>query len=494
MFDYAGGVTRFVEHTTEAGTLFLPEAVARGSRAEVKVHDGEVLAAFARSPRTATDEQCLEVLAAVRRGRAGYDAVEAETLARLDAIRDGDRYVADEAALELRVSRHHAADRLERAEALTRRLPGVLELLREGVFEGYVAGRIAAATALVDDDKIGELDVQLCAKVRDGRIDVTDPGRIVRAARRLVEKVDPEGQLVRARRAREHRKVELLPGEHGMSTLLASLPAEVAASAYARVDALARKQRTTGDTRNLDQLRADVTAALLLGQDPGGEVPAAAAMVYVHVPVAAALMMSDQGCELDGFGPIPAAIAREMMTNPRSVLRKVITDTEGMVTGVGAHARRPNTALVELIRARDRECDVPGCHRPARFSDLDHLREHHKGGPTAPGNLCPRCEHHHYLKDHPDWWFEVDPATRVTTVHTPAGRTYRTTPDTLVDHYLPTPDRPPHSPLWTPGRPRPKLRLPSGRLPSRRPPDRRPRNRDDDSPATHAIQAYLSRH
>lgn len=155
MFEYRGGVTTFVEHTTEAGTLFLPEAVACTSRCGAKLHDGEVFAAVARSPRTATDEQCLELLAAARRRRAEADAYEAEALARLTTIRDGDRYVADEAALELRVSRHHAGDRLERAETLTRRLPG----------------------------------------------------------------------------------------EHGMSTLLASLPAEVAASAYAHVDALAAPRR-----------------------------------------------------------------------------------------------------------------------------------------------------------------------------------------------------------------------------------------------------------
>ncbi|GAA1202858.1 hypothetical protein [Prauserella alba] len=47
--------------------------------------------------------------------------------------------------------------------------------------------------------------------------------------------------------------------------------------------------------------------------------PEAAATVSLHVPADAALTISDDGCELDGYGPIPAPIAREIMTNTRSI-------------------------------------------------------------------------------------------------------------------------------------------------------------------------------
>jgi hypothetical protein len=139
--------------------------------------------------------------------------------------------VPDEAALELRVSRHNAADRLARAKQLTRRLPGVLELLREGVFEGYVAGRIADATAFVNDDKIAELDVRLYAKVRDGKIDVTDPEKIVRAAHRLGGETRRPGSARPGPPGAGTPQARVDHGENGMSTLLASLPADVAASA-----------------------------------------------------------------------------------------------------------------------------------------------------------------------------------------------------------------------------------------------------------------------
>lgn len=198
----------------------------------------------------------------------------------------------------------------------------------------------------------------------------------------------------------------------------------------------------------------DIYADLLLGTEPGVTVPAAAAMVYLHVPVTTALTMSDAGCVLDGYGPIPAVIARELMTNPNSVLRKVITDTDGTVTGIGSTKRRPNVALAEMIRARDRECTAPGCHRTARHCDLDHHDEVQHGGHTEPDNLGPKCRHDHHRKDHPDWTLDYDPATGIGTITTPAGRTYTQARDPII-HPPPRPvtPRPAASPLWTPGQP-----------------------------------------
>ncbi|MCP2255775.1 hypothetical protein LY13_004557 [Prauserella aidingensis] len=39
-------------------------------------------------------------------------------------------------------------------------------------------------------------------------------------------------------------------------------------------------------------------------------------MVHLHMPIDTALTITDDGCELDGYGPIPAPIARDIMTNP----------------------------------------------------------------------------------------------------------------------------------------------------------------------------------
>src|SRR5437868_12314440 len=124
-------------------------------------------------------------------------------------------------------------------------------------------------------------------------------------------------------------------------------------------------------------------------------------MVYLHLPASTALTITEHGAELEGYGPIPAPLAREIMANPGSIWRKVITDQEGMVTGIGAHKYRPNEALRDVIAARDRECTTPHCHRPARRSDFDHLTPFAEGGPTTEANGGPKCTKHHHLRADP---------------------------------------------------------------------------------------------
>ncbi len=444
----------FLAKSSPAGFLYVPaDTVVRDPAAERSFDDRfwlgfspDLIAAF-------PDQRALDALAAARRLRAAADALEARALARLDQLREGSRYVAEEAAPELRVSRHTAGERLERAKALTRRMPRVLALLDAGEIEGHVAGRIAQAAAMLPEEQVAQVDAQLCGKIAAGRLGCTDPTNLLRAVRRLVEKVDPDGQAARARQARADRKVELIHGENGISTLLADLPAEVAVSAYARIDAMARKRRNAGDERNLDQLRADIYADLLLGNDPGITPPKAAAMVYVHMPVDTALTMSDQGCVLDGYGPLPAAIGREILANERSMIRKVITDpATGTVKELGRTRRKPSKALREFIAVRDRECTTPGCHRTARHCDQDHLTDWHKHGPTAEHNLGPKCERDHYLKDQPGWTLDYEPATGTGTMTTPAGRVYTKTRDPVIQPRTPsTQDKPPA--LWLPGMP-----------------------------------------
>ena len=65
------------------------------------------------------------------------------------------------------------------------------------------------------------------------------------------------------------------------------------------------------------------------------------------------------------------------------------------------HRYRPSRTLRHLVNARNTTCTAPGCGRRAARCDLDHTNPHHHGGLTCECNLA---------------W------------HTPAGRTYTTTP------------------------------------------------------------------
>ncbi|OLT38570.1 hypothetical protein BJF85_09425 [Saccharomonospora sp. CUA-673] len=249
----------------------------------------------------------------------------------------------------------------------------------------------------------------------------------------MAHSVDPEGQTARARVARRGRKLELIHGENAMSRLTAHVPVEVASAAYARVDGMAQALRRAGSSRSMDQLRADVTTDLLLGRDPGVTAPETAATVSLHMPASTALGITDSGCTLDGYGTIPAPIAREIMTNPASTWRKVLCDpTTGQPTALGRTRRRPSTTIRDLVRIRDRECVVPWCHRPATHTDFDHEQPWNHGGTTSTDNGTSRCRHHHRLKHHPRWTHSHNPTRGTTTITTPHGTTYYGATDPIV--------------------------------------------------------------
>ncbi|MCP2251397.1 protein of unknown function (DUF222) [Prauserella aidingensis] len=285
----------------------------------------------------------IERVREVRARRARLDAEELTLLADIAAVVGDDRGLAEELTPVLRVSTREVERRIDAGRSVAGRMPWLLAAMRAGEVESYGARRVLAVVGPLDDDAARTVDALLAERLADAPETAWQPGNLAQRARRLVEKVDPDGQAERARRARAERKLELAPGEHVMSSLEAQLPAEVASACYSRVDAMARSLRRSGDGRTLDQLRADVTADLLLGRDPGVAPSEAAATVYLHVPVDAALTISDQGCELDGYGPIPAAVAREIMTNSRSVWRAVLCDPgTGEPVDRGRTRRRPS--------------------------------------------------------------------------------------------------------------------------------------------------------
>ena len=153
--------------------------------------------------------------------------------------------------------------------------------------------------------------------------------------------------------------------------------------------------------------------------------------VFVHV-AATTLAGADQAPgELSGHGPIPAWLARHLAHQPGSVLRKVVTDpVTGTVTDVGRTRYRPPAAMAELVRIRDRECRMPGCHRPTHHSDLDHATSWSNGGATATHNLIGLCRKHHRLKDQPGWTFTHHPTGQLT-ITTPTNTRHTTQPAPL---------------------------------------------------------------
>jgi len=107
-------------------------------------------------------------------------------------------------------------------------------------------------------------------------------------------------------------------------------------------------------------------------------------------------------CQIDGQGPIPVAMARDLAND--SFLRLVF-HRSGDIRSVSHFGRTINRRLRTALAHRDRCCVVPGCGVPFGL-EVDHIVPFARGGPTELSNLALLCHHHHYLKTYEGWTLE----------------------------------------------------------------------------------------
>ncbi|MPY97766.1 MAG: DUF222 domain-containing protein [Actinophytocola sp.] len=357
-------------------------------------------------------------------------AVQLNAIAELRKRRGCERETADEVGLALAVGRHQADRQVELATQIARRFPRLLAALERGDVDVSKAEKVVETGALLSDEHADQLDAAM-EPLLAGR----DGASIQRSARYRVDKLDPDGAAERVRRCREDRRLELRFAENGMADLCAYLPAETACAIYGRIDAIAKSDKTRRDERSLDAIRADVLTELLLGKRQSYRH----VQIQITVPVTTLLGTRDLPGDLEGYGPIPADIAREMAADPRCTWRRLLTDSPtGQLLEMGRHRYKPPAQLGDYVRARDQRCLVPGCNRPSRRCDTDHSVEWQHHGTTDAKLLVCLCRRHHRLKDRPGWQFEFHEDTL--TITTPTGRKYRPRAPRIAE---PEPEPPP---------------------------------------------------
>jgi uncharacterized protein DUF222 len=159
--------------------------------------------------------------------------------------------------------------------------------------------------------------------------------------------------------------------------------------------------------------------------------------INVTVSLATLLGLDDQAGDLDGYGPIPAELARRIAADESGTWRRLVTDPLGHLIDYGQTTYRPPQHLRDFVNARDRECVGIGCHRQAQRCDHDHTVPFSQGGSTSASNLSPQCQRHHYLKHHADWHNHRNP-DGTTTWTSPSGRSYtKPAPEYPIDHTRP---------------------------------------------------------
>ncbi|MFD0759627.1 HNH endonuclease signature motif containing protein [Arthrobacter ulcerisalmonis] len=156
-----------------------------------------------------------------------------------------------------------------------------------------------------------------------------------------------------------------------------------------------------------------------------GKVPTPAAQVLITVPILALLGITEEPAVLDGHGPIPPSLARELFAHGAGSFYRVLVDPRnGAPLDIGRTRYRLTTAMRRWLTLRDAHCTFPGCSNHSADNDIDHLTAWHENGTTSITNTAQLCPKHHRLKHNSTW--TPTPATTATPPGwtSPSGRYY----------------------------------------------------------------------
>ncbi len=351
-------------------------------------------------------------IAELERLESAAAAGQARAAARLDELRRTDeaatgvparqrgRGVASEVALARRDSPARGGRHLGFAKALVHEMPHTLAALECGALSEWRATLIVRESACLDVADRRVLDAELCADVT--KLDGMGDARVAAAAKEIAYRLDAQAVVDRAAKAEADRTVTIRPAPDTMTYVSALLPVAQGVGVYA---ALKRAADTTFDDRSRGQVMADTLVERVTGRP--AETPE---------PVAVNLVISDQTllagdnspAVVEGYGPIPAAVARRLVDGAvgdkrsRATLRRLYAHPKsGSLVAMESRSRRFPPGLATFIGLRDQTCRTPYCDAPIRHRD--HAQPHGRGGLTSAKNGLGMCERCNYEKESPGW-------------------------------------------------------------------------------------------
>ncbi|MEZ2392013.1 DUF222 domain-containing protein [bacterium RCC_150] len=372
-----------------------------------------------------------------------------------------ERSVVAELACVLRVGERSAEALLGQARVLAEGLPLTRAALVAGEMSWQHARVMVEETVGMDAAGAAALEAHFLDPDAPDPARGAGPGELVPSrfrarARTWRERHHPVGIEERHARSVKDRRVEYCPDKDGMAWFSAYLPAPAVAGIWDRATAAARALQGPAEARTLTQLRADVTAAWLLAGEtppetaqtpaaaavaaesygpgalksgvagvlksgvagvPGarglgagvagvflGRVPSPRAQVLVTVPVLSLLGVGGEPAMLDGYGPVPASVARALVAEGAQSFHRVLTDPrDGAPLEIGRSSYRVPKAMRQWLRLRDGRCPFPVCTNHSLDNDADHLLAWADGGTTGVANLGQPCPKHHRLKHNTGW-------------------------------------------------------------------------------------------
>ncbi|WP_020101701.1 DUF222 domain-containing protein [Mycobacterium sp. 360MFTsu5.1] len=310
--------------------------------------------------------------------------------------------LGSEVGLARRESPHRGERLMAMARTLVGDMPCTLAALESGVLSEHRAELITKEAAYLSALDRRLLDVELCGD--PAPLAGLGNAEVSAEAARIAYELDQQTVAEKMTRARASRHVRFRVAGDGMMSMTVLLPAAQGQLVRQALSREAASVVAAGSERSRAQVMADVVVERVTGRDP----------VQSPVPVAVNLVLSDATlltggeapAQLDGYGPIPAALARDMVlaaaADAKAVLRRLYAQPgTNKLVAMESRARAFPKALATFIGLRDQICRTPYCN--ARIRHTDHVTPHDKGGPTSAHNGDGLCEHCNYVKEEPGW-------------------------------------------------------------------------------------------
>ena len=379
---------------------------------------------------TLTPYEQVALLRALDKQRHWLDALQQPVIAAVAGERDpdGHDWGREEVAAALRLSKATAARRIGTARNLSSVLIRTLDALARGQISYWHAAELAARCERLPVDIALTVESLALPKAVG---DDTRPGEGLAAFRttvaRAVIQADPEHVRANLKAARADRRVTSWTDE---TTATGGLAAEgLAPDELVRVmTAIRYWAGKTGadDPRTHDQRMADALVDICdhaLGRADLSPGKARKATTSLVIDLPTWLGLAEHPGWLDGYGPVPADLARHIAAD--SAFRRLITDPQtGHLLDSTPRTYTPSAALRQHLRDRNRICDHPGCNRPAATCDIDHTVRFADGGDTTRANTGPVCTRDHPLRHDGGWRLSRAP-DGATTWTSPAGHRYK---------------------------------------------------------------------
>jgi hypothetical protein len=373
------------------------------------------------------------------------------------------RGVAAQVALARRESHHRGQRHLGLATIVSAELPNTWAAWRAGRITEWRAILIARETACLTREDRAAVDV--CVAADADRLERMGDRELVIACQKEAYRLDPESYVTRRRKAEADRTVTLRPAPDAMAWLTALVPVKDGVAAYAALSRTADSARATGDPRTKGQVMADTLVESVVnaaaarddaqtrwhppshdrgepaeaGEPAGGPVASRGGIELGLVMSDAALFgLSDEPAHVEGYGPVPAELAREIVagacTRDEKVwLRRLYTSpTTGELAAMDSRTRLFRSSLARFIQLRDQICRTPWCDAPIRHTD--HSTSVAEGGATDADNGQGLCEACNYAKQAPGWRSRSSPdeAGHYVETTTPTGHTYGSAPPVIA--------------------------------------------------------------